>query len=184
MSHSSFSRSVPCTGAALCSAGSLGPVPPLLRSYAALRLPASPPRSLALAQQFRLPTERTGSPKVPWQPSPHMPRSSIPVESTKQASGAVPLRLPSQMLPSTPSNVSASTTSLFRDCIPRPACSRASRTPRGAWHLSTLRGHGCPSSDTYDHARLLPVGGHTFTGRELNPLGCTSGFVQCGLATI
>lgn len=66
--------------------------------------------------------------------------------------GGPPLRFASPMLPSTPSSASASTTSPFRDSIPRPACS-----------LSTLRGHGCPSllTTTQDS---LPAGGPPWLG--------------------
>src|SRR6266568_3685138 len=43
--------------------GPSGRFPRVTAPIAALRLPASPLRSLALARQFRLMTERTGSPK-------------------------------------------------------------------------------------------------------------------------
>jgi hypothetical protein len=84
------------------------------------------------------------------------PGSTTPVEPLKQASGTMSLRLASPVLPSTLADASASTTSFFRDPIPRPACS-----------LSTLRSqsHLCTTQDS------LLAGGLTLARRESNPLG-------------
>jgi hypothetical protein len=96
---------------------------------AALRLPASPPRSrAALARWFRLAAEKTGAPKFlggPRHTCPgQRPRWSLP----EQASAASPLRLALSVLPSKSPDSSASTSPVFRGPIPQPACS-----------LSTLR---------------------------------------------
>jgi len=112
MSPSSFSRTVPRSGAALCSAGSLGLVPPLLSSYCGTPTSCSPTGLArgAFARQFRLTTEKAGPPQFLGVPrfacSGLRPRRNLP----EQASGASPLRLALSMLPSDLSVSSASAT--------------------------------------------------------------------------
>jgi hypothetical protein len=116
--------------------GPSGRFPRFNARTAALRLPVAPPRSLALAQRFRLATERQDLPSSSATRATHAPGFD-PGRAVRQASGALPLRFASTVLPSVLPNTSASATSLFRDSIPQPACS-----------LSTLRGHGCPSTSS------------------------------------
>jgi hypothetical protein len=128
---------------------------------AALRLPASPPRSLPLARWFRLAAEKSGSPKFLGDPRHtcpgQRPRWSLP----EQASGASPLRLALSVLPSKPSDSSASTNPIFRGPIPQPACS-----------LSTLRvGRYLPLTQD-----SLSAGGLALAERDFNPLGRLPGF--------
>ena len=84
MSRPSFPRSVPLFGAALCSAGSLGVVRLLLSSYCGTPTSCFPSslttvRSLSGSALRR----RNRSSQVPRRPSPHMPRSTTPVEPTR-----------------------------------------------------------------------------------------------------
>jgi hypothetical protein len=96
---------------------------------AALRLSASPPRSRAALRSVVPPRGgEAGAPKFLGDPRHtcpgHRPRWSLP----EQASAASPLRLALSVLPSEPSDSSASTNPVFRGPTPQPACS-----------LSTLR---------------------------------------------
>src|SRR5271170_8038087 len=60
--------------------GPSGRFPHLIAPTGALRLPAPPPRSLALARRFRLATEKTGPPKFLGDPRHTCPGSSTPAE--------------------------------------------------------------------------------------------------------
>ena len=73
-------------------------------------------------------SEETGSPKFLGNPCHTCPGLRLRWNLPEQASGALPLRLALSVLPSELPDSSASTTSLFRNPITRPACS-----------LSTLR---------------------------------------------
>lgn len=94
----------------------------------------------------------------------HRPRWSLP----EQASGASPLRLALSVLPSKPSDSSASTNPIFRGPIPQPACS-----------LSTLRVGRCLPL-TQDS---LSAGGLALAERDFNPLGRLPGFSTLWLHT-
>jgi hypothetical protein len=83
MSRSSFPRSVPHFGAALCSAGSLGLVRPLHSSYCGTPTSCFP-SSLTSARSVVPPCSgEVRISQVPRRPSPHMPRSTTPVEPTR-----------------------------------------------------------------------------------------------------
>ncbi len=84
VSRPSFPHAVPCSGAALCSAGSLGSVPQRLRSYCGTPTSRST-TSLTLSARSVVPSPDGGHgiSQVPRRPSPHMPRSTTPVESTQ-----------------------------------------------------------------------------------------------------
>ena len=148
----SVSAIVPSSGSvsrcALCSAGSLGSVPLLRRSYGALRRPAPPLRSLALALAVarHLPAQKTGPPKFLDDPRHACPGSSTPAKPPEQASGTVSLRFAPSAWPSEPSASSAFATSTFRGPIPQPTCS-----------LFTLRDPGCPRSPRKTRFRLAAL---------------------------
>ena len=108
-----------------------------------------------------------GISQVPRRPTPHMPRSSIPAESSKLASGAKPLR------------------SLRRSCLPCLPTRRPPQLPHFGIQFRSLRARclrfvttvaRCFFTITQDS---LPAGGPTLAGRESNPLGRTPGFVMC-----
>jgi hypothetical protein len=124
----------------------------------------SPPRSLALARRFRLATERAGPPKFLGDPSPHMPRATIPAEPSKQASGAAPLRMASTVLPSTPTSASASATTNFGTEFR----SLRARCLRFVTTVARVLPHG--------HARLASGWWPSLAGRDSNPLGRKPGF--------
>jgi hypothetical protein len=120
------------------------------------------------ARWFRLSAEKTGAPKFLGDPRHtcpgQRPRWSLP----EQASGASPLRLALSVLPSKPSDSSASTNPIFRGPIPQPAGS-----------LSTLRvGRYLPLTQD-----SLSAGGLALAEREFNPLGRLPGFCMFWLHT-
>jgi hypothetical protein len=106
---------------ALRSTGSLGSVPPLLGYYDALRPPASPPRSLALARRFRLATERTGSPKFLGDP-----RHTCPGLRSRRSLRGRPPGLRPYAWPR-------------RCCLPRPLARRPPQLPHFGIQFRSLR---------------------------------------------
>jgi len=163
-SRSSFPHEVPHSGAALCSAGSRGSVPPRHRSYCGTPTPCpTAPLTFACAA---VPPHRRRAQGLPSSSAFLAMHAQVfdPGRATRQTSGDEPLPFASMVMPSAPSRTSASATSPFRDSIPRPACS-----------LSTLRGHGYPS-DAYGHARLASGWWSSLAGREFNPLKRCSRF--------
>ena len=111
MSRSSFPRSVLCSGAALCSAGSLGSVRLLLSSYC-----GTPTSRSARVARFSLhfavssSDDETGSPKFLGSPRHACPALRLRWNLPEQASGTSSLRLALSVLPSEPLASSASTT--------------------------------------------------------------------------
>ena len=149
--RASFPPTVPCPGAALCSAGSLGSVPPRLRSYCGTptsSFPASLTRACSAVPALLRRRER--SPLFLGDLRHACPGSPIPVEPLEQSlrDQGPYVSLHRRRLPSLPTR-RLPPRSFFRGPIPRPACS-----------LSTLRSQGHPWT-TQDS---LPAGGPALLG--------------------
>jgi hypothetical protein len=111
MSRSSFPRSVLCSGAALCSAGSLGGVRLLLSSYCGT--PTSRVARVAgFSLRFTVPllNGNTGSPKFLGNPRHACPALRLRRNLPEQASGTSSLRFALSVLPSESWASSASAT--------------------------------------------------------------------------
>ncbi len=119
MSLPSFPRSVPTPGAALCSAGSLGSVPPLRRSYCGAPNSRRPDR--ARFPRADVPA-RAGTARPPRFLGNPCVRALVadPGGSGCRGPGRMPCALAVPMVPSASTIASASTTA-FRGSIPQPA---------------------------------------------------------------
>ena len=145
--------------------GPSGRFPCLVATTGALRLPAPPPRSLALARRFRLVTEKTGPPKFLGDPrhacSGLRPRRNL----GSWPPGTSPLRCAPSAWPSGPSDPSAPAT--------HPISGSDSAAHMLAVYASRPRLPVCLLTAAQDS---LPAGGLPFAGRESNPLGHCSRF--------
>jgi hypothetical protein len=165
MSRSSFPRSVLCSGAALCSTGSLGSVRLLLSSYCGT--PTSRVARVArFSLRFAVPSSdgKTGSPKFLDNPRRTCPALRLRWNLPEQASGTSSLRFALSVLPSESWDSSASTTSKISEPY-HAACALAV--------YASCR--SLPSA----HARLASGWRPCLRRAGLEPAGLLTWFLSC-----
>jgi hypothetical protein len=161
MSLPSFPRSVPTSGAALCSAGSLGSVPPLRRSYCGTPTSRRPDRARCLRPVVTgLHRSRRDLPGS-WATLAYVPWPTIPLEPVRRGPGLCPASWRPGVAFRERKRVGLQNSQHFRDSIPRPACP-----------LSTLheRPHGRPCKTRF---RLATS---TLAGRDSHPQAALRNF--------
>ena len=147
--------------------GPSGRFPRVYARTAALRLPASPPRSLALARRFRpCCAGESWISLVPRRPSPRMPRLSDPGGTAgAEPPGPRSLRFAPPASPSELADPSASTT-FFLSGSNSAAC--------------VLAVYASQPGSSLDHARLASGWRPCLAGREFNPPGrCVRFAITC-----